>query len=129
LPITAPELAFLEKLLFDGTERGTREDFEKEFGEAPLGVFIRSIFGLDVKAAQDAFADFLTKGNLRADLMTFTQNIISFLIINGTIEPSMLFEPPFTEVNDQGLMGVFEDGASHKIISIIEQINQNTLTA
>jgi type I restriction enzyme R subunit len=129
LPITADELSVLEKVLFDGTDRGTREDFVKEFGEAPLGVFIRSIIGLDVKAAQDAFADFLTTGNLRADQMTFIQNIISYLTKNGTIDPSMLFEPPFTDVNDQGLMGVFDDGASHKIISIIEKINDNAIGA
>jgi type I restriction enzyme R subunit len=129
LPITADELSVLEKVLFDGTDRGTREDFVKEFGEAPLGVFIRSIIGLDVKAAQDAFADFLTTGNLRADQMTFIQNIISYLTKNGTIDPGMLFEPPFTDVNDQGLMGVFDDGASHKIISIIEKINENAIGA
>ncbi|WP_199739561.1 MULTISPECIES: hypothetical protein [Flavobacterium] len=57
----------LEDLLFDGVERGTREDFVKEYGQEPLGIFIRSIIGLDVKAAQDAFADFLSNGNLRAD--------------------------------------------------------------
>lgn len=32
-PITAGELKALEKMLFDGGERGTREDFEKVFGK------------------------------------------------------------------------------------------------
>jgi len=126
-PITVDELKILEQILFDGTERGTKEDFVKEYGEAPLGVFIRSIIGLDVKAAQEAFAEFLLAGNLRADQMTFIQNIISYLTKNGTIQPSMLFEPPFTDVNDQGLMGVFDDGASQKIISIVEHINDNAI--
>lgn len=128
-PITAAELSVLENLLFDGGDRGTKEDFVKEFGEAPLGVFIRSIIGLDVKAAQDAFAEFLQAGNLRADQMTFIQTIIAHLTKNGTVQPSMLFEPPFTDVNDQGLLGVFDDGASHKIISIVEKINENALGA
>jgi len=126
-PITAKELKLLEEILFNGEERGTRADFVKEFGEEPLGVFIRSIIGLDVKAAQDAFSDFLQAGSLRADQMTFIQNIISFLTKNGTIEPSMLFEPPFTDMNDQGLLGLFEDGDAHKVISIIERINENAL--
>jgi type I restriction enzyme R subunit len=128
-PITVAELSVLESLLFDGGDRGTKEDFVKEFGEAPLGVFIRSIIGLDVKAAQDAFAEFLQAGNLRADQMTFIQTIIAHLTKNGTVQPSMLFEPPFTDVNDQGLLGVFDDGASHKIISIVERINENALGA
>jgi type I restriction enzyme R subunit len=126
-PITSKELTLLEEILFDGDERGTREDFVKEFGEEPLGVFIRGIIGLDVKAAQNAFSEFLQAGNLRADQMTFIQNIISYLTKNGTIEPSMLFEPPFTDMNDQGLMGVFEDSDAHKVISIIERINENAM--
>lgn len=126
-PITARELKLLEDILFDGEERGTREDFIKEFGEEPLGVFIRSIIGLDIKAAQNAFSDFLQAGNFRADQMTFIQNIITYLTKNGTIEPSMLFEPPFTDMNDQGLLGVFEDGDAHKVISIIERINENAM--
>ncbi|ESU24362.1 type i site-specific deoxyribonuclease [Flavobacterium enshiense DK69] len=124
-PITVQELKLLEDILFDGDGRGTKEDFEKEFGKEPLGFFIRSIVGLDLKAAQEAFSDFLQKGNLRADQMTFIQKIISHLAQNGTIDPSMLFESPFTDVNDQGLLGVFDDGDAHKVISIIERINEN----
>jgi type I restriction enzyme R subunit len=127
IAVTLGELQMLENILFDGGERGTKEDYKKEFGEAPLGVFIRSIVGLDTKAAQDAFADFLKAGNLRADQMTFLQNIIDYLTKNGTIEPSMLFESPFTDLNDQGLMGVFDDGESHRIIGIVEQINGNAV--
>lgn len=124
-PITAVELKLLEEILFDGEERGTIEEFEKEFGKEPLGVFIRGIIGLDIKAAQDAFSEFLQAGNLRADQMTFIQNIITYLTKNGTVEPSMLFEPPFTDMNDQGLLGIFEDGDAHKVINIIERINEN----
>ena len=126
-PITEKELKLLEELLFDGDERGTRQDFIKEFGEEPLGVFIRSIIGLDIKAAQNAFSDFIQAGSLRADQMTFIQNIITYLTKNGTIEPSMLFESPFTDMNDQGLLGIFEDGDAHKVISIIERINENAM--
>lgn len=126
-PITVQELKLLEKILFDGDERGTMEDFQKEFGTEPLGVFIRSILGLDVKVAQEAFSEFLQTGSLKADQMTFIQNIITYLTKNGTIEPSMLFESPFTDMNDQGLIGIFEDGEAHKVISIIERINKNAM--
>ncbi len=126
-PITVEELKALEEMLFDGSERGTREDYTKEFGQEPLGVFIRSIVGLEVKTAQDAFAEFLQAGNLRADQMTFIQTIIDHLTKNGTIDPAMLFESPFTDMNDQGLMGIFDDGNSQKIISIVERINENAM--
>jgi type I restriction enzyme, R subunit len=125
VPITDEELIQLEKILFDGEERGTKDDFKKEYGEQPLGKFIRSIVGLEVEAANSAFADFLQVGNLRADQMTFINTIISFLTSNGTINKAMLFESPFTDVNDQGLVGVFEDADAVKIISIIDEINEN----
>ena len=126
-PITSKELTLLEEILFDGDERGTREDFVKEFGEEPLGVFIRGIIGLDVKAAQNAFSDFLQAGNLRADQMTFIQNIISYLTKNGTIQTDLLFKSPFNDMHQDGLIGVFDDGDAHKVINIIERINENAM--
>jgi type I restriction enzyme R subunit len=36
-----------------------------------------------------------------------------------------MFEPPFTDVNDQGLLGVFDDADAHRPISILEPINHN----
>lgn len=124
-PITEEELKQLEAILFDGGERGTKDDYIHEYGAQPLGQFVRSILGLDVKAAQQAFADFLQVGNLKADQMTFINNIITYLTKNGTIDKRMLFEPPFTNVNDQGLLGVFDDADAGKIIRIIDGINEN----
>lgn len=126
-PITATELDILEKILFDGKERGSKDDFFKAYGEQPLGQFIRSILGLEVEAAQVAFADFLKAGSLRADQMTFINNIISYLSKNGTIDKRMLFESPFTDINDQGLLGVFDDAEAVKIISIVDKINENAM--
>jgi type I restriction enzyme R subunit len=129
IPITHSEFEELEKILFDGEERGTKSDFEREFGHKPLGIFIRSILGMDVNAAKGAFSEFMNKGNLSADQITFINNIIDFLTVNGTIDNSMLFEPPFTDINDQGLLGVFQEEEAEKIISIITQINNNAMTA
>jgi type I restriction enzyme R subunit len=117
----------LAEILFDGDERGTKEDFIKEFGEEPLGVFIRGIIRLDVKAYQNAFSEFLQAGNLRINQMKFIQNIISYLTKNGTIKPIMLFEKSFTDMNDQGLMGVFDDSDAYNVVSIIERINENAM--
>ncbi|MEN8134461.1 MAG: DEAD/DEAH box helicase family protein [Thermodesulfobacteriota bacterium] len=127
LPITQMEINTLEGILFDGDERGTKQDYLAEYGDQPLGKFIRSIVGLDIKSANEAFADFLQAGNLRADQMTFLNNIITYLTKNGTIDKAMLFEPPFTHINDQGLLGVFDDAQATKIIQIIDKVNRNAM--
>jgi type I restriction enzyme R subunit len=124
-PITSQELEQLENILFADEERGTKEHFINAFGKQPLGEFVRSILGLDTAAAQQAFAEFLQVGNLRADQMTFLNNIITYLTKNGMIDKAMLFQSPFTDVHDQGLFGVFDDAEAGRIIRIIDEINGN----
>jgi type I restriction enzyme R subunit len=125
-PLTPDEIKELERILFDGSERGTKEDFVKEMGEQPLGKFIRSIVGMDVKAAQEAFGAFLTSGEMSSDQIAFIQNIIDYLTKNGTIDKTMLFDdPPFTNLHDDGALGVFNDGQVRKVIDIVDAINSN----
>jgi len=127
-PITETEINALEVILFDGvTITGTKQDYIDNYGDKPLGEFIRGIVGLDSQAAQAAFADFIQTGNLRADQMTFINNIISYLTKNGTIDKKMLFEAPFTNIHDQGLLGVFDDAVAVKVIKLIDRVNQNAV--
>ncbi len=124
IPISSLELEALENMLFDGKDRGTKETYIREYGNQPLGKFIRSIIGLDTDAAQRVFSDFLSAGHLSANQITFIQNIISFLTKNGTIEPAMLFDtPPFSNYN--GITGVFDDAETTKIIALVNSVNEN----
>lgn len=124
LPISTAELNALEEMLFDGKERGTKENFIHEYGNQPLGRFIRSIIGLDIEAAQKVFSEFLHAGTLSANQITFVQNIINYLNVNGTLEPAMLFDtPPFSNYN--GVTGVFDDADTAKIISLVNSVNDN----
>lgn len=126
VPITAKELEVLEQILFTEDVAGSKEDFQNQYGDKPLGAFIRSITGVSQEALNIAFADFLQVGNLRADQMTFVKTIISYLSKNGTIEKTMLYEPPFTDLNDQGISGVFDNDTDViRLVRIIDSINTN----
>jgi len=59
---------------------------------------------------------------VEADQIIFIYNIIKFLQKNGIVGPGMLFETPFTGVNNQGLLGVFDEVDAHKVICILERI-------
>ena len=113
--------------MFDGKTLGTQQDYFDNYGDKPLGEFIRGIVGLDVSAAQAAFADFIQTGMLRADQMTFINSIISYLTRNGMIDKGMLYDPPFTHIHDQGIAGVFDDIGENKVLQLIDGINQNAL--
>ena len=126
-PITETELQLLENILFDDNTVGSKQDYIANYGKKPLGEFVRSIIGLDANAAQAVFADFIQLSNLQPDQMTFINTIISFLTTNGIIDKTMLFEAPFTNIHDQGLLGVFKEGNASKVINLIDQINRNAL--
>uniref|UniRef100_UPI0040471A30 DEAD/DEAH box helicase family protein n=1 Tax=Algoriphagus sp. TaxID=1872435 RepID=UPI0040471A30 len=127
--ITKSELEALEKMLFEQGELGTKEEFKKAFGEQPLGKFIRSIVGLDATAAKEAFGEILSGQTLNSQQIRFMDTIINFLTVKGVIEPAMLFESPFSDINTSGIMGVFDDTTSRKIISLITGINDTAEVA
>ena len=123
--LTQSELESLEGLMFSEGDLGTKEDFVKEFGtDKPLTYFIRSILGFDRGAAKEAFGEFLEKGNLSADQITFINNIIDSLERNGVIDKGMLFNPPFTNLHDEGALGLFPENDATKIFSILDRLNE-----
>lgn len=129
MPITKGELETLDKMLFEQGSIGTKAEFTKAYGEQPLGKFIRSIVGLDVQAAKLAFAEILNNQTLNAQQIRFMDTIINYLNVKGIIEPTMLFEAPFTDIHSTGVAGLFEDQIASKIISLIETINHNAEAA
>ncbi len=130
IPITKDELDELENILFTENIAGTKEEFINEYGERPLGGFVRSITGLDQAAIQSAFSEFLQVGNLTANQMTFIQQIMKFFTETGTFDKGMLYKSPFTDMNDLGISGVFDNDADViKVVRIIDAINENASVA
>ncbi|RAJ17823.1 DEAD/DEAH box helicase family protein [Olleya aquimaris] len=125
IPITSKELELLEQFLINES-LGTKEAYTNEYGELPLGKFVRSVVGLDLAVVNDLFADYIHKENLNPQQITFIQTLINFLNVNGTLDKSLLIKPPFTENHDEGIFGLFKDeGEVRQIISLIDIINNN----
>jgi type I restriction enzyme, R subunit len=121
--ITRQDLEELERLLFASEEIGNRDRFEKVFGhQRSLGAFIRSLVGLDREAASEAFGEFLHNTTYSATQIRFIDQIISYLIQNGTMDPGLLYEPPFTDLHDEGLDGLFGDAGASSIIHLLQEI-------
>ena len=70
-PLTAADLAELERMLAE-SGIGNAEDVQKakEVSEG-LGLFFRSLVGLDREAAKNALGDFLAGKTLRANQIEF----------------------------------------------------------
>ena len=126
--ITRQDLEELERLLFTASEVGSRERFEKTFGDQrSLGALIRSLVGLDREAVSEAFGEFLHNTTYAAAQIRFIDQIISYLTRNGTMDPGLLYEPPFTDLHDEGLDGIFGDAGAPKVIHLLEEINHRAV--
>jgi type I restriction enzyme R subunit len=117
----------LERMLFVQGPAETKEKFKEAYGEQPLGEFIRSIVGLDLEAAREAFSKFINNPALNAKQIRFVDTIIQSLGSNGVVEASALFEPPFTDIANNGLIGVFNKEQADELVTILSDIKQNTL--
>ena len=127
IPVTKQELNSIEEMLFTESVAGTKQQFIEQYGEKPLGAFIRSVTGVEQSVLNEAFANFLQVGELRADQMTFINTIISYLSKNGTIDVTMLYSSPFIDINHKGIDGVFDLEKKQEVLSIIDQINYNAI--
>lgn len=123
IPITATDIAELERILFESGDLGSKEDFEKAYGkQEQLGLFIRKMIGLDKQAAKRAFSEYLDRQTLTANQIRFIDLIIDYLSSNGVIEAELLYEPPFTDYSPSGLDGIFSDADANGIVKILSSI-------
>ena len=126
-PLTAEDVKSLETILW--SEVGTKEDYEAEYGQKPLGELVREIVGLDMNAAKAAFAEYLNDVNLDSRQIYFVNQIVEYIVHNGLMKDlSVLQESPFT---DQGsVVEIFTDMSVWLgIRKAIEQVNANALAA
>lgn len=129
LPITVQELELLEQFLINAALE-SKDRFAREYGNQPLGKFVRNIVGLDIEITNQLFADFIAKGNLNANQITFIQKIITYLNTKGVLEKQLLTQPPFNEQHDEGIFGIFpEEPQFDSIIRVINEVNQNAMFA
>jgi type I restriction enzyme R subunit len=84
--IGQPELLDLENMLFDQGEVGTREQFEKAYGNQPLSKFVRSIVGLETRAVREAFNSFINNPSMNVQQIRFLDLIVQYLGNNGYLE-------------------------------------------
>ena len=126
-PLNANDIEVLENILWH--EVGTKQDYEAEYQQKPLGEFVREIVGLDMNAAKEAFSVYSEDAGLDSRQMYFVNQIIEYIVQNGLMKDfSVLQEAPFT---DRGsVVELFPDlNVWMGIKKTIEQINANALVA
>ena len=125
-PLTASDLSELERMLLEAGI-GTAADISRAKQEsAGLGMFVRSIVGLDRGAAKRAFDRFHAGKSLTASQLEFIDLVVNHLTQNGWMDEALLYESPFTDFNPLGVEGVFDPAQVTELIAVLKDIRLRT---
>jgi type I restriction enzyme, R subunit len=121
-PLTALDLSELERMLIEGGVGGADDIRRAADDSQGLGLFVRSLVGLDRGAAKEALAGFLTGKALGANQIEFVNLIVDHLTEHGVMDPGLLYESPFTDLAPQGPERLFGAGQVDEIVGILDRV-------
>jgi type I restriction enzyme R subunit len=127
VPMTALDLAELERVLA-ASGVAQPEHLQRAKAESHgLGLFVRSLVGLDREAAKQALGRFAAGKTWTASQVEFVNLIVDHLTTQGVIEAGLLYESPFTDVNPQGPEGVFSAAEVEQLIGTLAEISDRAM--
>ncbi|MBE7464250.1 MAG: DEAD/DEAH box helicase family protein [Planctomycetes bacterium] len=122
-PLTPTDLVELERML-SASGVGSPEDLKRAKEESHgLGLFVRSLVGLDREAAKRALSGFLAGKTLRANQIEFVNLIVEQLTANGVMDPGLLYRPPFTDLSAQGVESMFASSEVDELLAVLKGVS------
>ena len=94
-----------------------------------LGLFVRSLVGMDREAAKEALASFTNGKALSASQLEFVNLIVDHLTAHGAIEPARLYESPFTDITPKGPDGLFPAADLDVLVRVIDAVRATGTSA
>ncbi len=125
--LTPIDISELERMLL---EAGVAEagDIERARQTSHgFGTFVRSLVGLDRAAVSAAFSEFLKEGIASADQITFVNMVIEYLTDQGTMDPGLLYEPPFADIAPTGPEPIFGEAKTARLVDVIDALNRSAV--
>jgi type I restriction enzyme R subunit len=126
---TAVDLADLERILVEsgtGSVEDVRRAAEKSQG---LGLFVRSMVGMDREAAKQALSGFLAGKTLGANQIEFVNLIVNHLTAHGVVEAARLYESPFTDLTPHGPDGIFDGPQVDELVRVLDSVRATATAA
>ena len=115
----------LERILW--SELGSRDDYEKEYGDTPIGILVRKIVGVDRAAVNEAFSRFTSDEHLNVNQIRFVNLIIDYIVANGNIEDNkVLMEEPFRSLGSITVLFKDDLGKAKEIMGVVADIKNNS---
>ena len=115
----------LERVLT--SELGSKEDYQREFGDTPFGLLVRKIAKLDHEAAMQAFSKFINDQSLNQRQISFVNKIINHIEQNGYMESAAdLQKPPFDK--PVSFIKLFDAKTRSDILAVINEVKDNAIS-
>ena len=124
IPLSAADYSELEHVLT--SELGSKEDYEREYGDTPFGLLIRKIAKLDHEAAMQAFSQFINDQSLNQKQIAFVHKIINHIEQNGYMENvTELQNPPFDK--PISFIKLFDARTRAALLAAINKVKENAV--
>jgi len=128
-PLTPTDLDTLEKVLAENGIGDTETIARAKEESQGLGLFVRSLVGLDRGAAKEAFAEFLDGKVYTANQIQFVDLIINHLTEHGVMGAALLYESPFTDIAPHGPDDLFTSDEVDGIVAVLDRVRAYALAA
>ena len=124
IPLAMGDYQELERVLT--SELGSKEDYQREFGDTPFGLLIRKIAKLDHEAAMQAFSAFISDQSLNQKQIAFVNKIINHIERNGYMDSvAELTKPPFDK--PISFIKLFDAKTRTALMKTINQVRENAV--
>ena len=120
-PITKTDIDELEKILLGLADNDNGLVEKAKETTKGLGLFVRTLIGLDKKAAKEALGELIKDSTANSKQIQFLNLIIEELTKNGVMDESRLYQAPFTDLASSGPEKLFEE---NKIDLLFDKINE-----
>ena len=122
--LTIEDLKALETFFYGAEEIGGQEQFLQIYGpQENLAAFIRSLVGLDPPKPKPASPDSSTAKPTPPTRSALSTISIDHLTANGTIDPEMLYDQPYTDIHYKGLTGLFSGPQAAALLGVVRDVN------
>ncbi len=117
--LTPTDLVELERILAQSGV-GDAQDLDRAKTDASgLGVFVRSLVGLDREVAKQELAGFLDRKQFNANQIEFIDTIVNYLTEHGVMDAALLYESPLTDITPQGPDGLFTSSQVDELVAVL----------
>jgi len=127
LPITASDLAELERIMLEqaGGNATLVEQLKSE--SEGLGLFVRSLIGLELDAANAAMSRFLSDASATKNQIAFVRMVVQQLTHDGAMKKIRLYQSPFTDLAAAGPESLFAASKVIELIAAVEDVRRRAV--